>query len=181
MKSSRSSSQLTDGGAAGGVAWLDEPLDFPFLSFLVLGFVYSERNIMCWRPWFGGHEVIHIIISVNTNWCLRWCSMTWRISCHQFLRRPKTITWRSFPTPSSSLRHNSTEDTYQFTEIWYWFVNHFRIVGVILAYNYTTIWEFAIYIFQITIKIRHEWELPWCAYHTPRTASISSNHFVWTR
>ena len=37
MKSSRSSSQLTDGGAVGGAALLDEPLDFPFLSFLVLG------------------------------------------------------------------------------------------------------------------------------------------------
>ena len=37
MKSSRSSSQLTDGGAAGGVVWLDEPLAFPFLSFLDLG------------------------------------------------------------------------------------------------------------------------------------------------
>ena len=36
MKSSRSSSQLTDGGAAGGVVWLDEPIGFPFLSFLDL-------------------------------------------------------------------------------------------------------------------------------------------------
>ena len=36
MKSFRSSSQLTDGGAAGGVVWLDEPLAFPFLSFLDL-------------------------------------------------------------------------------------------------------------------------------------------------
>ena len=36
MKSSRSSSQLTDGGAIGGVVWLDEPLAFPFLSFLDL-------------------------------------------------------------------------------------------------------------------------------------------------
>ena len=36
MKSSRSSSQLTDGGAAGGVGWLDEPFGFPFLSFLDL-------------------------------------------------------------------------------------------------------------------------------------------------
>ena len=36
MKSSRLSSQLTDGGGAGVVVWLDEPLDFPFLSFLVL-------------------------------------------------------------------------------------------------------------------------------------------------
>ena len=37
MKSSRSSSQLTDGGAVGGAALLDEPLDFTFISFLVLG------------------------------------------------------------------------------------------------------------------------------------------------
>ena len=36
MKSSRSSSQLTDGGVAGGVVWLDEPLAFLFLSFLDL-------------------------------------------------------------------------------------------------------------------------------------------------
>ena len=37
MKSSKSSSQLTDGGAVSGAALLDEPLDFLFLSFLVLG------------------------------------------------------------------------------------------------------------------------------------------------
>ena len=36
MKSSRSSSQLTDGGAAGGVVWLDEPLAFLIVSFLDL-------------------------------------------------------------------------------------------------------------------------------------------------
>ena len=36
MKSSRSSSQLTDGGATGGVVWLDEPLAFPFFPFLDL-------------------------------------------------------------------------------------------------------------------------------------------------
>ena len=45
------------------------------------------------------------------------------------------MTRRSFPPPSSSLRHNSTEDTYQFTEIWYRFVNQLRVLGVILAYN----------------------------------------------
>ena len=62
MKSSRSLSHLTDGGAAGGVACLDEPLDFPFLSFLVLGSCTEGTNIMCWKPWFWGHEIIHIKI-----------------------------------------------------------------------------------------------------------------------
>ena len=37
MKSSRSSSQSTDAGAAGDVVCLEEPRDFPFLSFWVLG------------------------------------------------------------------------------------------------------------------------------------------------
>ena len=38
MKSSRSSSQLTQQVcAAGDAGWLDEPLAFPFLSFLVVG------------------------------------------------------------------------------------------------------------------------------------------------
>ena len=64
MKSSRSSSQLIDGGAAGGVVWLDEPLGFPFLSFYGSTFMYRGRNIMCWRPWFGGHEVIHVVITI---------------------------------------------------------------------------------------------------------------------
>src|SRR6185369_4445106 len=37
MKSSMSSSQLTQVCAASGVVWLDEPLAFPFVSFLILG------------------------------------------------------------------------------------------------------------------------------------------------
>ena len=41
MKSSRSSSQLIDGGAAGGVVWLDEPLDF---SFLFSGSTFKYRG-----------------------------------------------------------------------------------------------------------------------------------------
>ena len=52
MKSSRSSSQLTDGGAAGGVVWLDEPLAFPFLSFLDLRSCTGEEHhvleVMVW-------------------------------------------------------------------------------------------------------------------------------------
>ena len=50
MKSSRSSSQLTDGGAADGVVWLDEPLAFPFVSFLILGSC-TEGGTSC----VGGH------------------------------------------------------------------------------------------------------------------------------
>ena len=49
MKSSRSSSQLTDGGAAGGVVWLDELLAFPFL-FSGSTFIYRGRNTCV-----GGH------------------------------------------------------------------------------------------------------------------------------
>ena len=44
MKSSKSSSQLTDGDAVGGAALLDEPLDFPFLYFLVLGSCKGEEH-----------------------------------------------------------------------------------------------------------------------------------------
>jgi len=54
MKSSRSSSQLTDGGAAGGVAWLDEPLDFSFLSFLVLGSCTGGQTSCVGGHGFGG-------------------------------------------------------------------------------------------------------------------------------
>ena len=50
MKSSRSSSQLTDGGAAGDVVWPDEPLAFPFLSFLDLGSCTGGRTSCV-----GGH------------------------------------------------------------------------------------------------------------------------------
>jgi len=155
MKSSKSSSQLTDGGVVGGAALLDEPLDFPFLSFLVLGSC-TGGNTRCSRPWFGGHEVIHIVIPVNTTRCSRWCCMTWRTSGHLFLRRSRTITRRSSPPPSSSLRHKSTEDTYQFTEIWYRFVNQLRVLGVILAYNYTIILLFRKYGLQMTDGIRTE-------------------------
>ena len=119
-------------------------------------FMYRGRNIMCWRPWFGGHEVIHVVIPVNTSWCLRCCSMTRRTSGHLFIRRPSTITRRSYPPPSSSVRHKSTEDTYQFTEIWYRFVNQLRVLGVILAYNYTIILLFRKYGLQMTIDIRSE-------------------------
>ena len=44
MKSSKLSSQLTDGGAVGGAALFDEPLDFPFLSFLVLGSCTGDKH-----------------------------------------------------------------------------------------------------------------------------------------
>ena len=122
-------------------------------------FMYRGRNIICWRPWFVGHEVIHVVIPVNTTWCLRCCSMTWRTSGHLYLWRPSTITRRSSPPPSPSLRHKSTEDTYQFTKIWYRFVNQLRVLGVILAYNYTTILLFHKYRFQMTDGIIIEWEL----------------------
>ena len=97
MKSSKSSSQLTDGGAVGGAALLDEPLDFSFLSFLVLGSCTWEGTSGVWGHDLGGHEVVHIVIPVNTSWCLRWCSMTWRISGHLFLQRPRTsLNWTNF-------------------------------------------------------------------------------------
>ena len=122
MKSSMSSSQLTQVCAAGGATWLDEPLDFPFVSFLILGSCTGgEHHVLEAMVW--GHEVIHVVIPVNTSWWLRCCSMTQRTSGHLFLRR------------SSSLRHKSTEDTYQFTEIWYRFINQLRVLGVILTYN----------------------------------------------
>src|SRR6185312_7562712 len=109
-------------------------LPFPFSLFWIYVHVKGEEHhvleAMVW-----GHEVIHVVIPVNTSWCLRYCSMTRRTSGHLFLRRPSTITLRSYPPHSSSLRHKSTEDTYQFTEIWYRFVNQLRVLGVILAYN----------------------------------------------
>ena len=123
-------------------------------------FMYRGRNIMCWRPWFGGHKIIHVVIPFNRWWCLRCCSMTWRTSGHLFLWRPSTITWRSSPPPSPSLRYKSSENTYQFTKIWYWFVNQLCVLGVILAYNSTTILLFYKYRFQMTDEIRTEWELP---------------------
>ena len=52
MKSSMSSSQLTDGGAAGGVVWLEERLGFPFLSFLDLR-SYTGGGTLC----VGGHDL----------------------------------------------------------------------------------------------------------------------------
>ena len=54
MKSSKSSSQLTDGGAVGGAALLDEPLDFPFLSFLVLGSCTGGQTSCVGHHGFGG-------------------------------------------------------------------------------------------------------------------------------
>ena len=75
MKSSRSSSQLTDGGAAGGVVWLDEPLGFPFLSFLDLHSCTWGGTSCVGGHGLGGHEVIHVVIPVNTSLCCRWCNM----------------------------------------------------------------------------------------------------------
>ena len=86
-------------------------------------------------------------------WWLRCCSMTRRTSGNLFLRRPSTITRRSYPPPSFSLRHKSTEDTYQFMEIWYRFVNQLRVLGVILAYNYKTMLLFHKYGFEMTDEI----------------------------
>src|SRR6185437_14981575 len=50
MKSSKLSSQLTDGGAVGGAALLDEPLDFPFLSFLVHNY-FRNKSIIVEKYW----------------------------------------------------------------------------------------------------------------------------------
>ena len=90
------------------ITWQTSRLSFSLFSGF--RFMYKGRNIRCSRPWFGGHEVIHIVITVNTTRCSRWCSMTWRTSGHLFLSRPSTITRRSSPPPSPSLRHKSTED-----------------------------------------------------------------------
>ena len=76
MKSSRSSSQLTDGGATGGVVWLDEPLGFSFLSFLDLRSCTGGGTSCVGGHGLGGHKVIHVVILVNRWWCLRCCSMT---------------------------------------------------------------------------------------------------------
>ena len=76
MKSSRSSSQLTDGGAAGGVVWLDKPLVFSFLFFLDLRSCTGGGTSCVGGHGLGGHKVIHVVIPVNTRWCLRCCSMT---------------------------------------------------------------------------------------------------------
>ena len=82
--------------------------------------------------------------------------MTRRTFGSLFMRTPSTLTRRSSRPPSSSLRHNSTEDTYQFTKIWYQFVNQLRVLGVILAYNYTIILLFRKYELQMTDGIRTE-------------------------
>ena len=75
MKSSRSSSQLTDGGAAGGVVWLDEPLPFPFSLFWIYVHVKGEEHHVL-KAMVWGHEVIHVVIPVNTSLCCRCCNMT---------------------------------------------------------------------------------------------------------
>ena len=62
MKSSRSSSQLTDGGVAGGVVWLDEPLVFPFLFFLDLR-SSTGGGTSC----VGGHDLGGIKSSMSSS------------------------------------------------------------------------------------------------------------------
>ena len=69
MKSSRSSSQLTDGGAAGGVVWLDEPLGFPFLSFLDLRSC-SGGGISC----VGGHGLGGMKSSMSSSQLTQVCA-----------------------------------------------------------------------------------------------------------
>ena len=61
MKSSRSSSQLTDSGAAGGVVWLDEPLAFPFL-FSGSTFMYRVGTSCV-----GGHGLGGIKSSMSSS------------------------------------------------------------------------------------------------------------------
>ena len=41
---------MTDGGAVGGAALLDEPLDFPFLSFLVHNY-FRNKSIIVEKYW----------------------------------------------------------------------------------------------------------------------------------
>ena len=69
MKSSRSSSQLTDGGAADGVVWLDEPLGFPFLSFLILGSCTGG-----WTSCVGGHGLGGMKSSMSSSQLTQVCA-----------------------------------------------------------------------------------------------------------
>ena len=69
MKLSRSSSQLTDGGAVGGVVWLDEHLAFPFLSFLVLGSC-TGGGISC----VGGHGLGGMKSSISSSQLTQVCA-----------------------------------------------------------------------------------------------------------
>ena len=69
MKSSRSSSQLTDGGAAAGVVWLDEPLGFPFLSFLDLRSC-TGGGISC----VGGHDLGGMKSSMSSSQLIQVCA-----------------------------------------------------------------------------------------------------------
>ena len=61
MKSSKSSSQLTDGGAVGGVVWLDEPLAFSFSLFWI--YVHVQGGTSC----VGGHGLGGIKSSMSSS------------------------------------------------------------------------------------------------------------------
>ena len=65
LKSSKSSSQLTDGGAVGGAALLDEPFDFPFLSFLVHNY-FRNKSIIVEKYW------LHAVRIQNPAGLRRW-------------------------------------------------------------------------------------------------------------
>ena len=69
MKSSRSSSQLTDGGAVGGAALLDEPLDFHFLSFLDLGSCTGGGT-----PGVRGHDLGGMKSSMSSSQLTQVCA-----------------------------------------------------------------------------------------------------------
>ena len=161
MKSSRSSSQLTDGGAAGGVVWLDEP--FVFLSFLDLGSC-TGGGTSC----VGGHDLGGMKSSISSSQLTQvgaWGGAAWldeppiicscggqELSPEDLFHLLRLVCGITPP----NLRHNSTEDTYQFTEIWYRFVNQLHVLGVILAYNYIIILLFRKYGLRMTDGIRTE-------------------------
>ena len=54
--------QMTDGGAADGVVWLDEPLGFPFLSFMDL-----RSSIGGGTSCVGGHALRGIKSSMSSS------------------------------------------------------------------------------------------------------------------
>src|SRR6185312_10772176 len=69
MKSSRSSSQLTDGCAADGVVWLDKPLGFPFLYFLDLRSC-TGGGTSC----VGGHDLGGMKSSMSSSQLTQVCA-----------------------------------------------------------------------------------------------------------
>ena len=75
MKSSMSSSQLTQVCAAGGATWLDEPLVFPFVSFLILGSCKGGRTLCVGGHGLGGMK--SSMSSSNLTQLGAWGAAAW--------------------------------------------------------------------------------------------------------